>query len=379
MLPMVMGTPEIATLTAGFAASARLAVASGCDGVEVEAGDRSILRQFLSGLTNARGDAYGTDKALLLREVLTAVRTAIGPTALLSLRLSCDELAPWAGITPEHAARTVAELAELIDVLVVVRAGPYAGSAYRPDAHEAEGFNVELCAGMQAVVGNRVRVVLQGSIVTGGFADKAVTQGVADLVEMTRAQIAEPSLVAHLRAGTAPRPCVLCNQACRVRDSRNPLVSCIGEPRSGYETTEPDVVGRDAAREVLVVGGGPAGLESARVLALRGHRVEIREATASFGGAVNDASLGAGRRRLRDLTDWLLTMTPLTETSLTGGDAVNAIESKLLILDLRNTFAIGQIRVIGSFNLVIVGMIARRYRRGSLQSLSMDCHLHQCH
>ena len=325
-LPMVMEAPEIAALTAGFAAAARLAVASGCDGVELEAGDRSILRQFLSGLTNTRSDGYGADKSLLLREVLIAVRAAIGPTALLSLRLSCDEMAPWAGITPEHAAQTLAEVADLIDVVVVVRAGPYAGSAYRPDAHEAEGFNMDLCAGMQAVVGSRVQVVLQGSIVTGGFADQAVTQGVADLVEMTRAQIAEPALVVHLRAGTSPRPCVLCNQACRVRDSRNPLVSCIGEPRSGYETTEPDVAGRDAAREVLVVGGGPAGLESARVLALRGHRVEIREATDSFGGAVNDASLGAGRGRLRDLTDWLVQECTDLGVTLTSAAPVTAEE-----------------------------------------------------
>jgi 2,4-dienoyl-CoA reductase (NADPH2) len=96
---------------------------------------------------------------------------------------------------------------------------------------------------------------------------------------------------------------VLCNQACRVRDARNPLVSCIGEPRSGHELD--DTGPHQGTGEVLVVGGGPAGLECARVLALQGFSVEIREAYDQLGGALRDASLGAGRSRLTELIDWL--------------------------------------------------------------------------
>ncbi|MFN2539590.1 MAG: mycofactocin system FadH/OYE family oxidoreductase 1 [Mycobacteriales bacterium] len=298
-LPMVMEDAEIALLTGGFAAAARLAMSSGCAGVEIEAGDRSVLRQFLSGITNQRADGYGTDRARLLREVIAAVREAVGD-GIVALRLSCDELAPWGGVIPEYAL----ELAPTLDVdlLTVVRAGPYAGSGYRPDAHAPEGFNRSICASVKAVV--RCPVVLQGSVVTPAFAAEALAEGVCDLVEMTRAQIADPALVASLRAGLVPRPCVLCNQACRVRDARNPLVSCIGEPRSGHELTDPlPTDGRSG--DVLVVGGGPAGLECARVLALQGFSVEIREATSELGGAVRDAALGAGRERLAALVDWL--------------------------------------------------------------------------
>lgn len=317
-LPQVMEQREIACLVEGFASAAALAVASGCDGVEVEAGDRSLLRQFLSGVTNQRSDVYGTDRALLLRQVLEAVRAAV-PDAVLSLRLSCDELAPWAGITPDNVLPVVEQVAPLVDLLVVVRAGPFAGSAYRPDAHVPEAFNRDLCARVRAVTS--VPLALQGSVVSAEVAEDALVDRVCDLVEMTRAQIAEPRLVAHLRAGTSPRPCVLCNQACRVRDARNPLVSCIGEPRSGHETTDPDPSPRSSGaapepsgvdlpkilggRPVLVVGGGPAGLECARVLALRGRAVTLRERTSVLGGALVEASLGAGRERLRDLTDWL--------------------------------------------------------------------------
>jgi 2,4-dienoyl-CoA reductase (NADPH2) len=143
--------------------------------------------------------------------------------------------------------------------------------------------------------------------VTPQVAAAALADGVCDLVEMTRAQIADPHLVRKLRQGQAPRPCVLCNQACRVRDARNPLVSCIGEPRSGHETQDaavPEQRGAPAG-DVLVVGAGPAGLECARVLALQGFSVEVRDAGAETGGAVRDAALGAGRGRLGALVDWL--------------------------------------------------------------------------
>ena len=76
----------------------------GCDGVEIDAGAWSLLRQFQSGLTNQRADGYGEDRLRFTREVLAAVRAAVGPDRILALRLSCDELAPWAGITPEQAA-----------------------------------------------------------------------------------------------------------------------------------------------------------------------------------------------------------------------------------------------------------------------------------
>ena len=146
------------------------------------------------------------------------------------------------------------------------------------------GFNLGLCASvrtaMSAAHGERVAVIAQGSIVDVGMAGSALSDGTADLVEMTRAQIADPDLVAKASAGVSDqiRPCVRCNQLCKVRDNRNPIVSCIGEPRSGHETTDVEpprqlvsVSTRPSpAPKVTVIGAGPAGLEAARVAALRG-------------------------------------------------------------------------------------------------------------
>jgi hypothetical protein len=286
-----MEAHDIADVVAGFGAAAAGAGDADCDGVEINAGQHSLVRQFLSGLTNQRGDEWGTDRLRFARDVITAAREGIGADRVLGLRLSCDELAPWAGITPEMATGIAADLVACgVDYLVVVRGAIFSIEQTRPDFHQPAGFNVELASAISAAVG--VPVYLQGSIVdaagqaewaVGGYDDPARCAG----VEMTRAQIADPDLVTKLRAGEAGRirPCTRCNQTCQVRDARNPLVTCIGEPSSGRETEDPDwYAPARSPRRIVVVGAGPAGLETARVAAIRGHEVAVVERAATTGG-----------------------------------------------------------------------------------------------
>ena len=302
-MPMQMEQAEIDVLVEGFRAAAAAAVSADGDGVEHDAGPRGLLRQFHSNLTNMREDGYGADPLRLTREVLAAVRDELGPGRVLSLRLSCDEATSWAGITPSIAAGHARELAEALDLLVVVRGGPMTPNAYRPDFHRPPAFNTELCRDIRAAVAGVVPVVLQGSVVDPADARRALDEGVADVVEMTRAQIADPDLVVKIRRGAVPRPCVLCNQTCQVLDPRNPVVTCVGNPTAGYETVDAAEDTADVATgAVLVVGGGPAGLEAARVLALRGHRVTLADASARFGGMVRAAP---GAPHLTALADWL--------------------------------------------------------------------------
>ena len=112
------------------------------------------------------------------------------------------------------------------------------------------------------------------------------------------------------------RPCVLCNQTCRVRDVRNPIVTCIGDPRSGHETHRPAPPTRRRAcpagtspraqrTGLLVIGGGPAGLECARVAASAGHEVTLLERGERLGGMVRVAARAPGRERLELLVEWL--------------------------------------------------------------------------
>lgn len=300
-----MESDDIAAVVGGFVAAARIAAESGTDGVEINAGQHSLIRQFLSGLTNHRDDEWGQDRLRFARDVIAATRAALGDDRILGVRLSCDELAPWAGITPEMAPEIAAALVGAgADYLVVVRGAIFSVEKTRPDFHEPTGFNVATCRTARDAV--EVPVVLQGSVVEwgqaewalGGFDDPAV----CDLVEMTRAQIADPDLVAKLARDDAGRirPCTLCNQTCQVRDARNPIVTCVGEPTSGRETEDPDwYTPAKEPRRVVVIGGGPAGLETARVAAIRGHRVTVLEANDQLGGLARVAGPHAA------LVDWL--------------------------------------------------------------------------
>jgi 2,4-dienoyl-CoA reductase (NADPH2) len=305
-VPKWMEADDIAAVVAGFGTAAALAVASGCDGVEINAGQHSLLRQFLSGLTNHRGDEWGADRLLFARQVIAAVRAA-APGAIVGLRLSCDELAPWAGITPDMAPGIAAELvAGGIDYLVVTRGAIFSAEKTRPDFHEHTGFNIGVCRDVRAAVQQAaadVAVLLQGSVVDWGQAEWAIDDGVCDAVEMTRAQIADPDLVARVRADEADRirPCIRCNQRCQVRDGRNPIVSCVVEPSAGHEAADPDWYAPAATpRDITVVGGGVAGLEAARVAATRGHRVTLVERSTRVGGIAAVAGPGTA------FVDWLV-------------------------------------------------------------------------
>jgi len=300
-VPKWMEAADIAAVVAGFAAATATAVGAGCDGVEINAGQHSLVRQFMSGLTNQRDDVWGHDRLFFAREVIAAVRAAAG-CAVVGLRLSCDELAPWAGITPEAATEIAAALSDSLDYLVVVRGSIYSAEKTRPDFHEPTGFNIGLCRDVRAAAGD-TPVFLQGSVVEWGQAEWAISDGVCDGVEMTRAQIADPDLVNKLAAGVADtvRPCIRCNQTCQVRDARSPVVTCVGEPTSGRETEDPDWYAPSARpRDVVVVGGGVAGMEAARVAALRGHRVRLIERADHLGGVAAAAGPGG------PLVQWLI-------------------------------------------------------------------------
>lgn len=297
-VPKWMEPEDITAVVAGFGRAAEIAAAAGCDGVEVNAGQHSVVRQFLSGLTNHRDDEWGGDRLQFAREVLSATRDGLGH-GVLGLRLSCDELAPWAGITPDTAVELARELAPLVDYLVVTRGSIYSVDKTRADFHEPAGYNIDLCRQVKAVIG-ATPVFLQGSIVDLGQAESALGEVVCDGIEMTRAQIADPDLVRKAQQGLRVRPCLRCNQTCQVRDVRSPAVTCVAEPTSGRETEDPDwYVAAARPRDVLVVGAGIAGMETARVAAARGHRVRIVERSDRVGGVA--ALAGPGK----PLVDWL--------------------------------------------------------------------------
>ena len=308
-VPMEMEPSDIDTIVDAFGAAARFAIEGGLDGVEINAGQSSLLRQFLSPLTNQRSDDFGgslENRARFTMRVIAAVREAIGKNAILGLRISADEYAPWAGLVPDTAAEAAALLsAEHVDFVSVTSGSIYTAHMTRAGLYAAPGHAAHLAGVVKAKV--KVPVFAQGSIVDIDMAESLLQEKKADAVEMTRALISDPDLVTKVRAGKSSdiRPCVLCNQDCVVETVQNARLSCVHNPAAGYEIEKEfgPLVPAPQKKRVLVVGAGPAGLETARVAALRGHSVTVIGNT--IGGAVRIAAAAPGRARLGLVADYL--------------------------------------------------------------------------
>jgi 2,4-dienoyl-CoA reductase (NADPH2) len=305
-MPKVMEAEDVAAVVAGFALAARHAVAGALDGVEINAGQHSLVRQFLSGLTNQRDDGYGGDPERRLRfarEVIAAVRREAGG-AVVGLRLCCDELAPWAGIRPADAPDLAAALADGVDYVSVVAGSIYSVEETRPGLHRAPGHLLDLCAAVRERLGG-LPVFASGGLVDADQAGAAILGGRADACEMTRALIADPDLPRLLTEGRpdAVRPCIRCNQDCAVRGAANAAVSCIHNPEAGHETDHPPPT-TTTCRVRGASTGGPAGLEATLVAAGRGHRVTLLEREAALGGTPRSVAAAGQREPFGLVSSW---------------------------------------------------------------------------
>jgi 2,4-dienoyl-CoA reductase-like NADH-dependent reductase (Old Yellow Enzyme family)/thioredoxin reductase len=309
-----IGTDEIGDFVAAYAAAARRSAKGGIDGLEVAASHGYLMHQFLSPLTNNREDRYGgslENRMRFLVEVLTAVREAAGPDMPVGVRVGAGQIA---GDLDEQ---TVAEVARrlaglgLIDFLNASMGDYYA-------MHQMMG-GMDRPAGYMLPSSGQVTGSVTGipRIVTGRFrtleeVEQVLRTGECDLVSMVRAHIADPDIVRKTRAGRAAevRPCIGCNQGCVARTSGVDLrLGCTVNPAVGREKEYgDDVIGTTAhPRRVVVIGGGPAGLEAARVARLRGHEVALYDGSDRLGGALNVARRAPQTQGLDDIADWYRT------------------------------------------------------------------------
>ena len=324
-VPKAMELRDIAAVIDGFALVTRHAVQGNADGVELQISDRSLLRQFLSPLTNQRDDRYGGSLANRLRfvqETIEAVDGALDSSGILGARLCADELAPWAGLTPEQGVEIARLLAASgrIDYLTITMGSIYSTHMFpfHASMHIPRGYAVHLAAGVKAVVS--IPVFAAGRIIDTAQAERILAEGQADGVEMIRALIADPRLPLLSQHGRAAdvRPCISCNQGCQVRNVMNAALACNVNPdvigtsvgtrlnaSAPVSHVNADESGRDQSRPYIVVGGGPAGMEAARTLALRGRHVVLYEREQSLDGTVALAAKAPGRGELQLITDYL--------------------------------------------------------------------------
>lgn len=314
-VPKAMEQADIDAVIAGFTRVAGIALQGGADGIELQVSDTSLLRQFLSPLTNQRNDRYGgslENRLRFLQETIEAVTSSLGPNSILGLRFCGDELAPWAGLTPEQAIEIARLLVatQRIDYMTVTMGSILSAHMFPFNAtmHVAPNYAVHLAAAMKAAV--NIPIFTAGRIMSAIQAEHVLREGQADGVEMIRALIADPDLPRLSQAGQVERvrPCIACNQGCQVRSVMNVTLGCNVNPDVIYPQRIPATAStttRTAKPSLCIIGGGPAGLEAARTAALRGRSVVLYERSQTLGGTVALAAKGPGREELRHITEYL--------------------------------------------------------------------------
>jgi 2,4-dienoyl-CoA reductase-like NADH-dependent reductase (Old Yellow Enzyme family) len=308
-VPVPMGEPEIEEIVACFAAAALRCQEGGLDGVEIHGAHGYLIHQFLSPVTNRREDRWGgslENRMRFLQEILRAVRKAVGPDYVVGVRVSASGAA---GGLAEPEIKTITRA--LLDEGLIDYFNASLGDYYRMDSMVGgmqQPMGYELPSSAQLTEGVTVPRIVSGRIRTLEEAEQVLREGVADLISMVRAQIADPDLVRKTRDGRVDevRPCIACNQGCIGGLIRNQRLGCLVNPAVGFETTlAEDLIVRTATpKKVLIVGGGPSGMEAARVAALMGHKVVLAEAGPKLGGAIQAARRAPKLHTIGDIIDW---------------------------------------------------------------------------
>lgn len=297
-IPRAMTVDDIQAMKMRFVQGALRAQKAGFEAVEIHSATGYLLNQFLCPAKNKRTDAYGGDlpnRARFLLEIIAAIREKVGPSFPLWVRLNGKEFGIRGGITAEDT-REVSRMVEKAGCCAINLTHYGTGYPFHQMVEPAGHF-VYLAEGVKRAV---KIPVMAGGRMTPEVAEKALRNGSADLVTMGRQLLADPELPNKVTSGRADdvAPCITC-LSCRGRsgDAR-----CTVNPALGLEKKF-----RPAPRvkNVLVIGGGAAGMEAAVVAARRGHKVTLFEKGNRLGGRMRMASRMPHKARIADLTEYL--------------------------------------------------------------------------
>lgn len=288
--PRELTLSEIATLVTRFAEAAGRAKKAGFDGVEIHGAHGYLISQFLSPLSNRRRDAYGGDvekRARFLLEVIKAIRGRVGRGYPVWCRLSAMEIGVEGGITLEET-QVVAQLAEKAGVDAIHVSAHAVAPARRPPMAQPPCTFVPLAEGVKKVVS--VPVITVGRI-PPELGEGVLRDGKADFVSIGRALLADPHLLQKVAMGRMEdiRPCIYCLTCLDSLNWRKEGICCVVNPTLGRER-EYELKPAERHKKVVVVGGGPGGMEAARVAALRGHKVVLFDEGDELGGQLILAS-----------------------------------------------------------------------------------------
>ena len=308
-----MRESEILEVIECFTNAAKRCQAAGFDGVDLFAAYHALLDQFWTPWTNRRDDRWGgslENRCRLSMSIVNSIREACGEDFIIGMSISFSEETPY--VMSLEQLQEVIALHDASGNLDYVSCG--AGNYVDYERLMAtfvygEKQGVPLAAALKQAV-NYAKITAECHIRTPENADYTVASGDADLVSIVRGQIADPHWVNKTREDRHDdiRGCISCNQMCWGRRSRDYWISCLVNPSAGreFEWGGDRFVKADTVKKILVVGGGPAGMEAARVAAERGHDVTLAEALGDLGGQFRLAGLAPRRGQITELIGWYL-------------------------------------------------------------------------
>ncbi|WP_237154836.1 oxidoreductase [Oryzibacter oryziterrae] len=306
--PRALETREIARLVGAFVTSAVNCQIAGADGIEIHGAHGYLVNQFLSPHTNKRTDDYGgtfEKRMRFLDEIVAGIRAACGPVFPIIVRLSVEEFVAD-GITLEEGVRMARHLEDRgVDVLNI-SSGIYEtmGTIIEPISSE-QAWRVHMAAAVKAVV--KVPVIAVGVIREPAVAEAVLEKGQADLIAIGRGLIADPDWCRKAEEGRESeiRRCIGC-LTCFGEIISGRRITCALNAEAGYEHQYGDVARDGIGRKAVVVGGGPGGMEAARVLAERGFRVVLFEKRAAVGGQLLFGSQPLGKGKIMWFVEYLV-------------------------------------------------------------------------
>ncbi len=323
--PRALDIEEIARVVEAFGRAAGRVKAAGFDAVEILAGTGYLISEFLSPLTNRRGDRYGgrlENRMRFALEVVAAVRQAVGPGFPLMVRMNGNDFMPGGQGRGEllEVARSLA--AGGVDALCV-NVGWHEARVPQIVASVPRGVFAYLARGIREAVG--VPVIASHRINDPAVARELIADHLCDMVAMGRSLIADPYLPEKARGGREREivHCIACAQGCFDHLFELKHVECMCNPRAGHEA-EGAPPKAAVSKRVMVVGGGPAGMSAALAAHDRGHRVTIYEKSGRVGGQLRLAAAPPGREEFLSLVDDLAGQVALRGIAVRCGQPVDA-------------------------------------------------------
>ncbi len=306
-----MRAREVEEVAASYITAAQRCKEAGFDGIELFAAYNALIDQFWSPLTNSRDDKWGGDfdrRMAFSQHITEGIRAACGPDFVIGIAITGDDKMPG-GLNNARMAEIAAwhDERHLMDYITVGTGSYYDFSSLIPTALYEDKLGPPLAEGIKQAV-THAKVQAESHIRTPENADYVIASAQADMVSIVRGQIADPHMATKAAEGRVEdiRPCISCNQMCWGRRYRDYAISCLVNPSVSreWEWGGDRFEATETPREVLVVGGGPAGMEAARVAAARGHKVTLAEASDKLGGQFRLAGLQPRRGQITDLIQW---------------------------------------------------------------------------